>query len=754
MMELSPSPPIGPDGIPPTPVATAGSLDAAHSHAGQVADLVSVVMPCRNEERYIRECLDSILGNGYPLDRLELLVVDGESEDNSRAIVREYAQRYACVRLLENPRRIIPAALNVGIRAARGGVIMRMDAHATYAPGYIRGCVAALHEHGADNVGGVWVISPKRATPMADAIGVSLSHLFGVGDAQYRLGAGFPMDVDTVPFGCYRRNVFERIGYFDENLRRGEDMDFNLRLKAAGGRILLLPDVVCYYHPRATLPTFVRHNFWNGIWVFYPLRYGRLAFSLRHVIPGLFVATVLASLAAALIWPAVWIVLALVAGSYLLLSTVESVIIARARRRWYLAWLLPIVFASLHLTYGIGSLVGLVRAVVRRGFWRMVTASGDVGQAGESPPDMEARTLGEGTEAVTIIIPCRNEARYIRECLDSVLANGFPRERLEILVVDGESEDETRAIVAEYARRFPCVRLLRNPQRIVPTALNLGIRVARGQVIMRMDAHATYAGGYIERCVAALREHRADNVGGVWVISPKGSNPVAEAIAVTLSHPFGIGDAQYRLGVGRPMEVDTVPFGCYRRELFDRIGLFDENLRRGQDMEFNLRLRAAGGRILLVPGVVCHYHPRATLPTFLRHNFWNGVWVFYPMRFGRVAFTLRHVIPGLFVGLLLLTGATGVLWPRLWTVTLVTAGVYAMASLVSSLLVARARRRWYLGILLPVGFAALHLAYGMGTLVGVCRILGRREFWRRITELTVASARSPSGRDASGGAKA
>jgi len=707
---------------------------------------VSIVMPCRNEARYIRQCLDSVLSNGFPLDRLEVLVVDGGSEDGTAAIVEEYARRHRCVRLLHNPRRIIPAGLNLGIRAARGDVIMRMDVHATYGPGYIERCVAALRDQSADNVGGVWVVAPTRSGVVAQAIAITLSHYFGIGDARYRLGIRRCIEADTVPFGCYRRDVFDRIGYFDENLRRGEDLEFNRRLKAAGGRILLVPDAVCYYHPRSTLLTFFRHNFWNGIWVFYPLRYGRVAFSLRHVIPGVFVAALLASLTAGVFWRPMLAVAGLVFGAYTAMSIQQGLLLAWTRRAWYLGAVLPVTFAALHLAYGLGTVAGLLGVLGRRSFWRGLGELGATLEPESSLPEHQSRHQspgpgGGGQELVSIVMPCRNEERFIRQCLDSILANGYPLDRLEILVMDGDSDDGSRAIVQDYSRRYPCVRLLRNPKRIVPTAMNLGIRAARGQVIMRMDAHATYAAGYIEKCVAALRDPGVDNVGGVWLIAPTRPGPMAQAIAITLSHPFGIGDAQYRLGTQRPMEVDTVPFGCYRRDLFERIGYFDENLRRGQDMEFNLRLKAAGGRILLIPDVVCHYHPRSTLQTFLRHNFWNGIWVFYPMRFGRVAFSLRHLVPGAFVGLVLASVLGAVFWPPLWAVTAAAGALYLLLSGVTSLLVARARRAWRLVAALPVAFAALHLAYGIGTLAGLARVVGRGAFWRVL--ISASPGRAP-----------
>ncbi len=336
------------------------------------------------------------------------------------------------------------------------------------------------------------------------------------------------------------------------------------------------------------------------------------------------------------------------------------------------------------------------------------------------------------TTRVSVVIPCRNEERFIADCLDSVLANDFPHDRLEILVVDGESGDRTAAIVTTYAARYAFVRLLRNPGRTAPRAVNIGVREARGDVIMRLDAHSTYAPDYIGNCVRGLAEHRADNVGGVWVIEPRETTAVARAIGVALGHRFGIGNAQYRLRPSAPMEVDTVPFGCYRRDVFDRVGPFNEDLRRGQDMEFNLRLRAAGGRIVLLPDVVCHYHPRATLGAFSRHNFWNGIWVFYPMRFGRIAFSARHLVPGLFVATLVGSGALGAVWYPAWALTAAAAGSYVVASVASSLTAAWRGRDWALALTLPLVFASLHGGYGLGTLVGLLRVVITPGFWRAL----------------------
>ena len=225
-----------------------------------------------------------------------------------------------------------------------------------------------------------------------------------------------------------------------------------------------------------------------------------------------------------------------------------------------------------------------------------------------------------GRPRVSIVMPCRNEAAYIGPCLDSVLATDYPLDRMEVLVADGRSDDGTREIVERCAAQHPCVRLLDNPARITPAALNTAIRVATGDVIIRMDAHGVYPRDYVPRLVRALEETGADNVGGVVITLPADDTPSARAIALAFSHPLGVGNAYFRIGVAGPRWVDTVPFGCFRRELFDRVGMFDEEMVRNQDDEFNLRLIGHGGRILLLPDVVARYYARRSLGAVARRG--------------------------------------------------------------------------------------------------------------------------------------
>jgi glycosyltransferase involved in cell wall biosynthesis len=329
---------------------------------------------------------------------------------------------------------------------------------------------------------------------------------------------------------------------------------------------------------------------------------------------------------------------------------------------------------------------------------------------------------------VSIIIPCRNEEKYIGKCLDSIVQNDYPKEHIEVLVVDGMSEDRTRTIVGEYAEKQTFIKLYENQKRIVPTAMNIGIRNATGEIIIRMDAHSTYEKDYVSKCVRSLRELQADNVGGVWVTLPGDDSIIAQSIAVALSHPFGVGNAHFRIGLKEARLVDTVPFGCYRREVFDRIGLYNEHLVRNQDIELNLRLKKAGGRILLVPDIVSYYHARSTLSDLAKNNFWNGYWVVYSTRFAKLPFSSRHLIPFAFVMTLLGSLGLSLLFGPMLYLFLGVAGSHALANIVFSFSIARERGFSLFPFLVPT-FLLLHLSYGLGSLWGI---------WKRFRGKNVA----------------
>jgi len=332
---------------------------------------------------------------------------------------------------------------------------------------------------------------------------------------------------------------------------------------------------------------------------------------------------------------------------------------------------------------------------------------------------------------VSAVIPCRDEEKFLGACLESLIHNDYPRNRLEILVVDGASADATQDVARRFAERYPWVRLLDNPRGIIPAGMNVGIRAARGDVIMKIDAHSVYPSDYISRCVRFQSEYNADNVGGVVAAVPSVDTAVARAIALALSHPFGSGNSRFRIGASRPCWADTVAFGCYKREVFERIGMYDERLVRSSDMDLNTRLRRAGGRILLVPDIVIQYFPRAGLGDFFKRNVLDGFWALYPLRFGGQVARMRHVVP--LMCLLAFGGLAAASWfsraAGLSLATLVFA--YAAMNIGFSLRTARKEGRRRVAAVLPLVFALRHLGYAVGSLWGWVRALGSVDFWAR-----------------------
>jgi cellulose synthase/poly-beta-1,6-N-acetylglucosamine synthase-like glycosyltransferase len=334
---------------------------------------------------------------------------------------------------------------------------------------------------------------------------------------------------------------------------------------------------------------------------------------------------------------------------------------------------------------------------------------------------------------VSVIIPCRNEVKYIGACLDSLLGGDYPTEQLEILVVDGMSDDGTRAVVEQYARASASTRLVDNQRRVTPAALNVGIAQARGSVVMLMGAHAACSPTYISGAVVWLKRSGADAVGGLCIARPGRDNAVGRAIAAAVSHPFGVGNSYFRTGAGEPRWVDTVPFACYRREVFDRLGGFDEELVRDQDDEFNQRILRHGGRLLLVPGIASEYYVRESFGQLWRMFFQYGY--FKPLVVRKVGGVLtgRQLVPALFVSTLLLTAA---LAPALGLARLLFAlalGAYTAADMGVALTVTP-RIGVRAGLALLLAFPVVHLSYGLGYVWGAVDFLIRyRQAVRPVT---------------------
>lgn len=350
----------------------------------------------------------------------------------------------------------------------------------------------------------------------------------------------------------------------------------------------------------------------------------------------------------------------------------------------------------------------------------------------------DAAAMRETPAFVSILVPCRNEAKFIGTCLDSIVANDHPKERLEVLVLDGMSDDGTRETVARYAASHEFIRLIDNPTRTTPAALNLGIARSRGTVIMRMDGHTAYPANYISGLLGWLEKSGADNVGGACLTFPVNDSVMAKAIAIGLSHPFGVGNAHFRLGVSETRWVDTVPFGCYRREVFDRIGTFDEELVRNQDDEFNLRLIKRGGRILLVPDIVSHYYPRESIRKLGRMYYQYGY--FKPLVARKIGgiLTVRQAIPPAFVLSLMVTGILASWIPALgWVLGAILVAYTGLALWAAGR--AGRQRSMSCALALCVVFPVLHVSYGLGFLRGVFDfVLFRRDWTGRTASLPVS----------------
>lgn len=340
---------------------------------------------------------------------------------------------------------------------------------------------------------------------------------------------------------------------------------------------------------------------------------------------------------------------------------------------------------------------------------------------------------------VTVVMPIRNEAGFIRRSLGAVLVQDYGLERIEVIVADGMSSDETREIVHAMQTPAVTVRLVDNPGQIAPTGLNAALAQARGQIIVRVDGHCEIEPDYVRRCVERLQQDGVDGVGGP--LETIGETPQAQVIAVAMSSPFGVGGSAFRTVHGKSLLVDTIAFPAYRRAVMDRAGPYDEELVRNQDDEYNYRLRKLGARLLLAAEVRARYYSRSTFRSLWRQYFQYGYWKVRVMQKHPRQMRPRQFVPAVFVAALFAS-----LLAAPWTVlggwmAAGVVGAYLIANLTASVLtVSRGSRQARnaspnsprLGRrslpLLSLAFATLHVAYGLGFWVGLARFWNR---WRQ-----------------------
>lgn len=323
---------------------------------------------------------------------------------------------------------------------------------------------------------------------------------------------------------------------------------------------------------------------------------------------------------------------------------------------------------------------------------------------------------------ISIIIPCRNEEIYIAECLDSVTASDYPAELMEILVIDGMSNDNTRFIAEKFVAGNPNIQVFENPDKTAPYAMNLGIDRAKGDLLFIISAHAGYPDDYFTNLVSCMKRMDADVAGGVMITDVKNKNPKTRSIRSILSSPLGVGNAWFRTGIKKIKEVDTVPFGCYRKSVFEKFGRYNTRLTRNQDIELNKRIRQQGGKIYLVPDIYCIYFARETFSEVAYNNYRNGHWniltVYITKTFSSLSW--RHFVPlALILSLLAPIIASLFRIPGIAWLSLLVLVIYQVFIVIAVL---KAKNSENSFIYLWWGFMTLHFSYGFGSLTGIFRI--------------------------------
>jgi glycosyltransferase involved in cell wall biosynthesis len=321
---------------------------------------------------------------------------------------------------------------------------------------------------------------------------------------------------------------------------------------------------------------------------------------------------------------------------------------------------------------------------------------------------------------VSIIVPCFNEHHTIGYLLQAIYDQTFPRSDLEVIIADGLSTDGTRESIQGFASNHPelSIRLIDNPDRIIPVALNRAIEASKGEVLVRLDAHSIPSQDYIEQCLAVLESTGSANVGGLWEIQPSGEGWLARSIAIAAGHPLGAGDARYRTG-GEAGEVDTIPFGAFNRDCVDRVGLFDETLITNEDYEFNVRLRRAGGVIWFDPTIRSTYFARRDLVSLARQYIRYGYWKARMLRRYPESLRWRQALPPLFVLSLIVLSFAAIFWFPARLLMAVQLALYALLIFLVGVRQALSKKDWRILIGFPLAIWTMHFAWGGGFLWSV-----------------------------------
>ena len=321
--------------------------------------------------------------------------------------------------------------------------------------------------------------------------------------------------------------------------------------------------------------------------------------------------------------------------------------------------------------------------------------------------------------SVSVIIPCRNEEKTIHLVLDAIHAQTYPRELQQVVIADGFSEDRTREQIESFKTSHPDldVMVVNNPKRIIPAGLNAAILASSGDLIVRMDAHSIPNPDYVALCVDALERNVAQNVGGVWNIQPGSNSWIARSIAAAAGNPLAVGDARYRF-TDKAAYVDTVPYGSYKRELFNQIGLFDETLLANEDYELNTRIIQSGGKIWLDPKIRCVYFARSSLRALSKQYYGYGYWKFQMLKRYPETLRWRQALPPAFILGLFLLLLAGIFWKPALILFAIALGLYLLVLLGVGIHMASKKSDILLIIGIPLAIITMHFSWGAGFIAG------------------------------------
>lgn len=320
---------------------------------------------------------------------------------------------------------------------------------------------------------------------------------------------------------------------------------------------------------------------------------------------------------------------------------------------------------------------------------------------------------------ISIVIPCRNEREFIGRCLGAIVEQTYPKDKIEVIIVDGKSEDGTKEVVKKWQQKFPFIRLLENPKKITPSGMNIGVKNSKGELITVISAHCVLDKNFLKESVSVLKKvKKADAVGGRLKSIPSSKSIWARAITFVLDSIFGSGGKRYRHREKEGFVKDTLPYCLYKREVFSKIGLFDETLPRGQDAEFNLRLLKKGGKIFFSPNIKSSLFSRASLIKFFHQQFQYGYFKVKIVKKLGISLLLRQLVPALFVFCLFLSFVFSFIFPFSFFIFISILILYFLfASLFSFKIAKKYGLKYFLPCILT--FFILHFSYGIGFLKGI-----------------------------------